>query len=134
MALAKARVTSQSAMPAMGGITWRTRLMRRSALVKVPSFLQERGAGEEDMGIFRRLAQEQVLHHHAFHRAQAGGDVVGVGVGLGDILTLHIQRLERAIHCLIQHIGNAQARLGLLSVTPQRSLNTSRVASSDTCR
>jgi hypothetical protein len=31
-------VISQSALPFFGVITWRTRLMRRSALVKVPSF------------------------------------------------------------------------------------------------
>ena len=38
IAFASAWVISQSAMPERDGITLRTRLMRRSALVKVPSF------------------------------------------------------------------------------------------------
>ena len=40
-------VISQSAMPAMGGIALRTRLMRRSALVNVPSFSRNDDPGKK---------------------------------------------------------------------------------------
>lgn len=44
--------------------------MRRSVLVKVPPFFQERGAGQEHVHELGRSVEEQVLHHHAFHGFQ----------------------------------------------------------------
>ena len=72
---------------------------------------QKRRAGQKHMGVARRLVQEEVLHHDAFHRAQARGDVPGVGIGLGDVLALNVEPLERALDRFIDHVGNAQARL-----------------------
>ncbi len=46
------------------------------------------------MGVIRGLVQEQVLHDHAFHRRQAGGDVIRVGIGLEDVLALDIEARE----------------------------------------
>ncbi|KAK0339794.1 hypothetical protein LTR94_033143, partial [Friedmanniomyces endolithicus] len=36
---------------------------------------EEAGTGQEDVGEFRGFIQEEVLHHHAFHRAQRRFDV-----------------------------------------------------------
>ncbi|MNL74855.1 hypothetical protein D3C87_2005590 [compost metagenome] len=51
------------------------------------------------------------MHHDAFHRRQTGRYMLGIGIGLQDILALDIDALERAIDGRIQHVGNAQARL-----------------------
>ena len=72
---------------------------------------EEGRAGEENMGEFGGLVQEQVLHDDAFHRPQGGGHMMGVGVRLGDVLAVDEQALERAGHRLVEHVGNAQARL-----------------------
>jgi hypothetical protein len=48
------------------------------------------------MGVFGRLVQEEILNHDAFHRRQAGRDVLGVGVGLDDVFALDRERLEAA--------------------------------------
>ena len=88
---------------------------------------QERRAREEDMRVARRLVEEQVLHDDAFHRFQARRDVLGVGIGLGDVLALDIEALERALDRLVHHVGNAQARLALESGTPHSS-RTSRAS------
>jgi hypothetical protein len=45
-------VVSQSALPASGGITLRTRLMRRSALVNVPSFSRNDEPGKNTWAYF----------------------------------------------------------------------------------
>ena len=63
-------VTSQSAKPARGGIALRTRLMRRSALMKVPSFSRNE-AGQKHVRVARGFIQEQILNDHAFHRGQS---------------------------------------------------------------
>ena len=61
------------------------------------------------MRITRGLVEEEILHDHAFHRLEAAGDVQRVGIGLGDVLALHIETLERTFHGLVHHVGNAQA-------------------------
>jgi hypothetical protein len=63
------------------------------------------------MRIARRLVEEEILDDDAFHCPQACRDVLGVRVRLGDVLTLHIKPLERAVDRFVDHIGNAQARL-----------------------
>ncbi len=92
-------------------MTLRTRLMRRSALVKVPSFSEEGRARQEDMGVVRRLVQEEVVDDDAFHRGKAGRDMLGVGVGLEDVLALDVEALEGAVDGGVEHVGDAQARL-----------------------
>ncbi len=44
------------------------------------------------MRVVRGLVQEQVVDDHAVHRGEAGGDVLGVGVGLEDVLALDVDR------------------------------------------
>ena len=95
--------------------------------------LQERRAGQEDMRVLRRLVQEEVLHDDAFHRLEPGGDVLRVGVGLGDVLALDVDALEGAVDRLVEHVGDAQARL-VASGTPQSASKVSRTASSETWR
>ena len=81
--------------------------------------LEERAAGQEHMGELGRFVEENVLHHHAFHGAQGGGDVLGVGVALGNVLALAVQRLETAIERRFEHVGNTQARIGLQGHAPR---------------
>ena len=75
--------------------------------------LEEGGAGQEHVGEGRGLVQEQVLHDNAFHRLERVVDVLGVGVRLGNVLALHEQALVGALDGGIEHVGNAQARLGV---------------------
>ena len=87
------------------------------------------------MGILGRLVQEDVLHDDALHRPQPGGHVLGVGVGLRDVLTLDIQRLEAALHRGVQHVWDAPARVcgqrhapGSLEHLPRRIVGNVAVA------
>ena len=80
---------------------------------------QKRGAGQEHMRVTRGLVEEEILDDDAFHRAQARGDVLRVRIGLRDILALNVEPLERAVDCLVDHIGNAQARLVAKRHAPQ---------------
>ena len=82
--------------------------------------LQERGARQEDVGVFGGLVQEQVLDDDALHRHQAGRDVVGVRVRLRDVLALDVEALEAAIDGLVEHVGDAQARLVVELGAPER--------------
>ena len=86
------------------------------------------------MGEGRRLVEEQVLHDDAFHRLERGVDMLGVGIGLGDVLALDEEALEGAVDGGVEHVGDAQARLGveLRRSTPSRT--DARTASSETWR
>ena len=64
------------------------------------------------MGVFGGFVQEDVLHHDALHGRQGRCHVLGVGVGLHNVLALAVQTQEGTFHGRIKHIGNAQARLG----------------------
>ena len=86
------------------------------------------------MGVVRGLVQEQVLHDDAFHGRKAGGDVMGVGVGLQDVLALDVDALERAVDRGIEHVGDAQARLLVERARPKRFEQFARVASSEMWR
>ncbi|MNO98092.1 hypothetical protein D3C76_898260 [compost metagenome] len=79
---------------------------------------QERAARQEHMGELGSFVEENVLHHHALHGEQGRRDVLGVGVALGDVLTLAVQRLEAAIQRRLEHVGNAQTRVGLQGHAP----------------
>ncbi len=59
------------------------------------------------MRVVGGFVEEQILHHHALHRREASRDMVGIGVGLKDILALHKQSLERSVGRCVQHVGNA---------------------------
>ena len=71
------------------------------------------------MRVIRRFVEEQILHHNAFHRRQPGGDMMGIGIGLEDVLALDIQPLEAAIDRCIEHVGDPQARFGIDLGAPQ---------------
>ena len=75
------------------------------------------------MGVLRRLVQEEVLHDDAFHRRQRGGHMLGVGIGLRDVLALDVEALEAAVDRRVEHVGDAQARLALRARTPQACSN-----------
>ena len=62
---------SHSCLPVFGAITGRTRLMRRSALVKVPSFSRNDVPGRKHVGELGRLVEEQVLHDEQVERRRA---------------------------------------------------------------
>ena len=72
---------------------------------------EEGRAGQEDMGEGGGLVQEQILHDDAVHGAQRLVHMLGVGIRLGDVLTLHEQALESAFHRLVEHVGDTEARL-----------------------
>ena len=55
---------------------------------------EERRAGQKYVRVIRSLVQKQILHDDAFHRRQAGRDVMRVWVRLKDVLALHIEALE----------------------------------------
>ena len=72
------------------------------------------------MGVIGRLDQEQILHHDAFHGREPRRHMLGVGVGLQNVLALDVDGLERAIDRGVDHVGNAQAGLGIEMHAPQR--------------
>ncbi|MNL37893.1 hypothetical protein D3C87_1600700 [compost metagenome] len=79
---------------------------------------QERTARQEHVGELGGFIEENVLHHDALHRRQSGGDVLGIRVALGDVFTLAIQALETAGQGRLEHVGDAQARVGLQGDVP----------------
>ena len=72
------------------------------------------------MGELGGLVEEDVLHHQAFQRPQRGLDVLDVGVGLGDVLTLDVKAPEAAIQRRLEHVGDAQAGFGVEAHVPGR--------------
>ncbi len=42
------------------------------------------------MRVVRRLIEEKIMHNDAFHRRQRRDDVLGVGIGLQDVLALRV--------------------------------------------
>ena len=58
------------------------------------SILFEEGrTRQEDMRVICRLIEEEILDDHAFHRGKASCHMVGVGVGLEDVLALDVNGL-----------------------------------------
>ena len=119
-ALASAIVASQSAIPASGANRLAHAVDAALGVGERAVLLQERRAGQEHMRVARGLVEEEILHDDAFHRPQARGDVLRVGVGLGDVFALDVEPLERAVDRLVDHVGNAQARLVAERHAPQR--------------
>ena len=71
IAAAMSQTISHSSLPVRVGITGRTRLMRRSALVKVPSFSRKEVPGRKTCAYLRRLVEEEVLHDESSIDASA---------------------------------------------------------------
>ena len=79
---------------------------------------EEGRAGQENVGELGRLVEEQVLHDHAFHRAERRGHVLGIRVGLADVLAFDVEALEFAIERGLEHVRDTQARFGQQADTP----------------
>ena len=93
--------------------------------------LQEGRARQEDMRVVRGLVEEEVVHDDAFHRGEAGGDMLGVGVGLQDVLALDVDALERAFDGGVQHVGDAQAGLVVELHAPQALIDVAHGVAGD---
>ena len=89
--------------------------------------LEERRSGQEHVRVLRRLVQEQILHDDALHRLEGGGDVMRVGIRLRRILALDVHALEAAVERRLEHVRDAQARLGRAAARPSPS-RTSRAS------
>ena len=86
------------------------------------------------MRVARRLVQEQILHHHALHRRETRGHVLGVGIGLQNILALNIDALVGSIDRRVDHVGDAQSRFGLQLDAPGLLEQSAAPLRSDTWR
>ena len=61
--------------------------------------------------------------------------MMGVGIGLQDVLALDVEALERAVDRGVEHVGDAQARLLVERARPTSLLEHARaVASSEMWR
>ena len=112
-------MTSHSAIPVRDGMTGRTRLIRRSALVNVPFFSKNEGARKKDVREFGRFVDEQVLDDDAIHRHQCVRNMRGIRVRLGDVFSLDVHALELSGRGRIKHVGNAHTRITAQFGSPQ---------------
>ena len=71
------------------------------------------------MGEASRLVEEEILDDDEVHGLQCTLHMLGVGIGLGDVLTLHEERLELTHHGGIEHVGDAHAGIAAQLRTPQ---------------
>jgi hypothetical protein len=65
------------------------------------------------MGELDRLVEQDVLHDETLQRVQRRGYVLCIGIGLCQVLALHVHAQERAVQRGVEHVRNAQARLGV---------------------
>ena len=72
------------------------------------------------MGVVGGLVEEQVVDDDAFHRRQRRDHMLGVRIGLQDVLALHVEPHEGAFDGRVEHVGNAQARLVVELDVPHR--------------
>ena len=86
-------------------------LMRRSALVKVPSFSRNDEPGRKTCAYFAVSFRKRSCTTTHSIACEAGGHVLRVGIGLRDVLALDVDALESAIDRLVEHVRDAQARL-----------------------
>ncbi|MDT4826606.1 hypothetical protein FQZ97_599210 [compost metagenome] len=70
------------------------------------------------MRVLGGFVQEQILHHDALHGRERSGHMLCVGIGLHDVFALAVQALERSCERGLEHVGDAQARLGLQGHAP----------------
>jgi hypothetical protein len=85
------------------------------------------------MGVVRGLVEEEVLDDDAFHRRQAGRDMLGVGIGLENVLALDVEPLNVPSTAASSMLGMRRPGSSS-SFTPQSFSKISRVASSETWR
>ncbi len=55
--------------------------------------------------------QKDILYNKTLERLHCRLNVVGIGIGLGNILTLAIQAFEISTNGSVKHIGNTQTGL-----------------------
>lgn len=63
--------------------------MRRSALVNAVLF-EEGRTRQEDMGVIRRLVEEEVVHDDAFHGGKTGRHMLRIRIRLQNVLALDV--------------------------------------------
>ena len=68
------------------------------------------------MRVVRGLVEEEVVDDHALHRGKARRDVLGIGIGLENVLPLYVDRLEAAIDGGIEHVRDTQTWLRIQPV------------------
>ena len=83
------------------------------------------------MRVVRGLVEEEVVHDDAFHRREAGRDMLGVGVGLQDVLALDVDALEGAVDGGVEHVGDAQAGLVVELHAPQALVDVAHRVAGD---
>ena len=99
------------------------------------------GVGERAVLLEERRARQEHVREAAPSRSgtgparrripspsSAGVTCCVFGIGLGDVLALDVQALERAVERRVEHVRNAQARLGVerRRPTPPRTCRASR--------
>ena len=98
----------------------RTSWMRRSAFVNVPVFSRNAEAGQDDVGVVRRLGLEDVLADEEVERLERVDDVRRVRVGLRDVLAEDVHRLQRAGDRRVEHLRDLQPRAARQRDAPAR--------------
>ena len=99
-------------------MTLRTREMRRSALVKVPSFSRNDEPGSSTCAYLAvSLRKMSCTTMHSIDDS-ARRHVMRVRVRLHDVFALAVEALEGAVHGGVEHVRNAQARFRLQRDVP----------------
>ena len=131
IAVAMSQTISHSSLPVRVGSTGRTRLRRRSALVNVPSFSRNDVPGRKTCAYFAVSLRKRSCTTTRLHRRQRLTHVVEVGVGLGDVLALDVEPLERPADRGVEHVGDPQPRLGVQRQSPHRLVDAADVVEAD---
>jgi hypothetical protein len=76
-----------------------------------PVLLEERRPRQQHVSELGRLVLEQVLYDEQVERRQSRVHVLGVRVGLRDVLALDEQRAERAVERGVEHVRDPQPGL-----------------------
>ena len=71
------------------------------------------------MRILGGFIEENIVHDHDLHRAQRGGNVMSIRIGLRNILALDIDSHETAVERGVEHVGDAQSRFGVERNVPR---------------
>ena len=83
--------------------------MRRSALVNVPAFSRNDDAGRITSANLVVSFSKISWHTRKSSDFSAAYDVVGVGVGLGNVLAEDVHRLEPAVDRRVEHLRDGEA-------------------------
>ena len=104
------QTTCQSGSTPFGGSTaFRMRWMRRSKLVKVPSFSRNEAPGMHQMRQLGRLAEKQILHDEELQILQRLMDFVQIGIRLRHIVPDDPQALQTPVQRGIPHVRSLHA-------------------------